>query len=456
MTVLYCLTFMVTDLDMSECGSEFNAAAGNPNLRRAIIRALQRPMSVLRTNIATILLPLISSPAFLTPAVPSVQAPNPNPTQLHALAYATFAGELVETFSDMGLGTEYDTRDNSLRTVRDDLASMVSRVVGPLFGAIKTELCPIIEALEHSPVYIPSPGKVAKVAIHPSIATLQTIIPVFAKTLARYATSTTAQTQLASLLISVAWRGLVALSARESLMATPPPTPKMLASGLDKKKPRQLSSTSPPTTPPSARFMLKLPPSRPPSPPGAMGLAGRSTVAGDAKALFDLLNTLPRPAADKEATKLAHEAVDEVFDALQSLVTVIDAVQQASRLGKDADALAICQRVDEDLPTLIALPVLLRAFVFGEPTSPFTETGTSFKTVAELLSIQEEAYASGFLHGFGRAEEYAPAVGTRVLDILNGPSWQETMKLPNAQAVVDWLTDRVEGDESEDADTSKH
>lgn len=105
-------------------------------------------MSVLRTNIATNMLPLISSPAFLSPPVPSVQAPNPNPTQLHALAYATFAGELADAFNEMGLGAELDTRDNNLRAVKDDLTSMVGRVVGPLISALKTELCPIIEALE--------------------------------------------------------------------------------------------------------------------------------------------------------------------------------------------------------------------------------------------------------------------------------------------------------------------
>jgi hypothetical protein len=423
-------------------------------LRRAIVRALQRPLSVLRTNIATNLLPLISSPAFLTPAIPSVQAPNPTPTQLHALAYATFAGELVEAFNEMGLGAELDSRDNNLRAVKEDMASMVGRVVGPLFGAMKTELCPIIEALEYGAAGPASSAvKTSKpVIVHPSVATLQAIMPVYAKTLTRYAATPTAHTHLASLLISLAWRGLVALSAREPAAASMPPTPKMAALALGQKKPRQLSNTSPPATPPSARFMLKLPPSRPPSPPNAAAQAAKATAAGDAKALFDLLNTLPRPAADKEATKLAKEAVDEVFDALRALVDLMDATlvaTKAIREGRDANVAEVCDKIDEDLPTLIALPILLRAFVFTE-TAPLGEGGQPPRTVAELLGMKDEAYRVGFLHGFGRAEEYAPAVGARVLDVLAMPRWKEAMSTPNAKVVETWLARRVEED-AEDA-----
>jgi hypothetical protein len=425
---------------------ELKAAAGNSNLRRAIVRALQRPMSVLRTNIATNMLPLISSPAFLSPAVPSVQAPNPNATQLHALAYATFAGELVDAFQEIGLGAELDTRDNNLRSVKDDLTSMVGRVVGPLISALKTELCPIIEALEHS---APSVVKTVKPTVmHPSIASLQGIIPVYAKLLARYAATPTSHTHLASLLISLAWRGLVALSSRELVPASTPSTPRGSPAVLVQKKPRQLSNTSPPVTPPATRFMLKLPPSRPPSPPNAAAQLAKVTVAGDAKALFDLLNTLPRPAVDKEATKLAKEAVDEVFDALRALTDLFDATQaatQAAREGRDVDAAGVCAKVDEDLPTLIALPVLLRAFVVMD-AAPACETGQPPRTVAELLGMKEDAYRAGFLYGFGRAEEYAPAVGARVLDVLASPKWKDAMATPNAKAVAVWLARRVEED----------
>ena len=38
------------------------------------------------------------------------QMPNPNPTQLHALALAGIAGELLETFDDLRLGLEVDVR----------------------------------------------------------------------------------------------------------------------------------------------------------------------------------------------------------------------------------------------------------------------------------------------------------------------------------------------------------
>lgn len=393
-------------------------------------------MSVLLTNLSTNLLPLISAPAFLAPAAPSVSAPSPNPTQLHALAYATFAGELIEAFNDMGLGLDSDMRGDGLKAVREDLASMVKRVVGPLAQGIKNELCPLLEALE-SPAAAPAsaPASGAKgpklpAPAHPSIGALQAVLPVHAKALGRYAATPTAQALVASVVICLVWRALVAIAHRAPPAPSPPPTPKL--SPL--KKPRTLSSTTPPTTPPASRFTLKLPPSRPPSPPGASSVHRPSTPAGDARLLFDLLNALPRPTPERETARLAREAVDEAFAALLGLASLLVLVHSGALLAhSDAEAAeAELEQAAADVPTLLALPVLLRAL--GGP-------GCS-RSVPGMLGMEPEAYRVGCLAGFGRAEEYAAPVGARVLDVLRGD--EEGGRGPGEEAVLEWLEGRVE------------
>jgi hypothetical protein len=83
-----------------------------------------------------------------------------------------------------------------------------------------------------------------------------------------------------------------------------------------------------------------------------------------------------------------------------------------------------------DLPTLIALPILLNAYVFtGEKGDP--------RSIPSILGIPEERYRQECLTGFGRAEECTAAVGQRVLDVLsNQPGLTSD---PVAEAVVRWL-----------------
>jgi len=371
---------------------------------------------VLLSNLSAHLLPLLSSPAFLTPAAPTPQIPNPNPTQLHALALAGLAGELLEAFDDLGLGLEADARGEGLKMIRDSLMSVVSRVVDPLIGGIKAELIPLIVALEN-PINITlgSPkmlaGTKSYIVHHPSIVALQTTMPIYARALTRYTAWTTSQAALASLLISLLWRGLVALSNRPYQSGSPPGSPGLSSAVL--KGRRQSASMSPPATPPSMRFAIKLPPSRPPSPPFVQV---PSTAAADARALYDLLSRLPRPVA---ASQLAREAVDEAFDGLKGLAVLLEA-EQTNAFAK-GDQIEL-ERLTANLPTLIALPIVLRGH------------GSTSRTVAEMLGISEDEYRKGCLFGFSRAEEYAAAVGQRVLVTLTN----EAQTSANV-AVTKWL-----------------
>jgi len=391
------------------------------------LRSLQRPLSALLTNLSNNLLRLLSSPEFLNPPAPTIQSPNPNPTQAHALSIATFAGELLEVFDELGLGLDSEARGDGLKSTRGALLSVTTRVIHPLVAGIRAELISLVGALESpAPMSAPKPATSSKAVVthHPSIHTLQALVPIYGRALMRYFSTTPTQSHLASLEISVVWRTLVALAHRTPSQLTPPSSPNLMHASI--KKGRAVSST-PPTTPPSTRFTLKLPPSRPPSPPTLQHVM--PLIVGDTRAVCDLLSSLPRPATDKESTRLAREAVSDACDGLKALLRLMEFVQRtdtsnAEELARELKALTA------DLPTLIALPMLLNSYVFtGERGGP--------RTVSSILGLPEERYRQECLSGFGRAEECTSAVGRRVLDVLSTQPGLSSD--PAAEAVICWL-----------------
>ncbi|KAL1747070.1 hypothetical protein HDZ31DRAFT_80767 [Schizophyllum fasciatum] len=397
--------------------SEIKAAQDNSHLLRAIYRTLQRPFSVLITNLSGALMPLLTSPAFLSPPAPHPGSPNPNPTQLHALAIAQFSAELLHVFDEIGLAQETDTRGDGLRHIREGLVSFINRTVQPLIGGIKSELNPLLDSIENhtqaSSTKVAS-GTKAAVHLHASVVTLQTAMPVHARALSRYMVSPVAQAPLAALIISAAWHAMMALVHRPPVPSTPPSSPASTS-----RKRRSSPSSTPPVTPPPGRFAIKLPPSRPPSPP--LGGATASAAA-DARALVELFKLLPRP-----TEKLAADAVDEAMKGLAALVPLLETVQAMPRakLGihdaVDDDFERQLEEQTQELPTLICLPVLLHAYGGGSGSS-----------VAHILGLTEDEYRRGCLSGFARAEECADAVGARVLDVL-----RQDAAVP--RVVVQWL-----------------
>ena len=390
------------------------------------MRSLQRPLSALLTNLSNNLLQLLSSPEFLNPPAPTHQAPNPNPTQLHALSLATFAGELLEVFDELSLGLDSDIRGDGLKSTREALVSVTTRVIQPLVAGIKTELTSLVSALE-----VPAATSAVKTNVssskgvvvtqHSAITNLQVVVPIYARALARYFATTPTQSYLATLEISVVWRALVALAHRVPSQLSAPSSPNLMG-----KKGRPAGST-PPATPPSSRFILKLPPSRPPSPPTL--LPYMPPVVGDTRALCDLLSSLPRPDAEKESTRLAREAVNDACDGLRTLLRLLESVQTITtrdpmELSRELGILTA------DLPTLIALPIILNTYVFtGENGGP--------RTIPSLLGLPEERYRQECLTGFGRAEECTVAVGQRVLHVLSDESGLSSH--PATEAVILWL-----------------
>ena len=112
--------------------------------------------------------------------------------------------------------------------------------------------------------------------------------------------------------------------------------------------------------------------------------------------------------------------MDEAYDGLKALAHLLEATQ-ANSFTKNKQAEVDHEKELEvltaDLPTLIALPVVLQAHI---PAS---------NDIASMIGVSEYDYRSRCLHGFSRAEECAGAVGQRVLDVLTtekttrGSSW---------------------------------
>lgn len=396
---------------------ELNAVHDNSHLYRSVLRSLQKPLTVLLTNLSNLLLPLLAAPAFLAVPTVSNQFLFPNPLQAHALAVATFCEEFFRRFDEMGLGLDVDNRGDGLKTIRDGLVSLIKRVINPLIGAIRGEMVPLVEALETPNTTLPvkSVQGTNKIIVHhPSIVALQTLMPSYRKVLTACTTSSASQASLASLLISILWKALVALSHRDDIKPSPPSTPEIPTI-------KKHQGSSPPVSPPPSRFSIKLPPSRPPSPPAVLVHA---TPAQDCKALYDLLFGLPRPCDGQ-----AREAVDEAFEGLRTLPDLLQAIKarpENIEISNSPDTTKQLSQLTIDIPFLIAVPVILRAF---------GDSNTS--SVPMILGISGDDYRRSCLSGFSRAEECAETIGQRVVEVLRSvPTSREI--------VVYWLESELE------------
>ena len=382
---------------------------------------------MLLSNISAHLLPLLSSPQFLATTLTQQQSCL-NATQLHAVGLATLAGEVLETFDELGLGQEVDGRPDGLRVIREGLVNLVMRVVNPLIASVQSELLLLVDGLEKpSPIGRTGSGlnsKSAKTsAPHPSITGLQAVVPLYAKGLAKIAAVDAAQGSLGSMLITLVWHGLVALAHRPFTSGSPPGSPR-LASATTKHK------TTPPTSPPP-RFATILPHSRPTTPPNhPVG----SSLQGDARAFLDILGYIAKPSKDKAAGLLASEAVDEAFDALGSLVSLLDLIHNNPRSRATLNFEANLMAVTDDLPTLIGLPILLRAYV----VTGGSQEGGEPHSVASILGMTEDGYRANCLVGFNRADECEEVVGKHVICVLRHGS--ATL---GAAMVANWLEGQI-------------
>lgn len=364
------------------------------------------------TNLSAHLLPLLNSQAFIT----SGQSPSHtlNLTQTHALAYATLAGEILESFYSLGLGTHND----GLIPIKEGLENLAARAANPLIAAVRKDLTTLIDALEFPPSVNGSPkfgpSGSAKATLHPSIIALHNSMPLYARALSRYTAPfpCVAQIQgaLTALLIGVTWRALVALAHRNTPQGSPFLSPKTVS-----------PAASPPSSPAMkkkqlAPFTISRPSTRPPSP--VRSSSPSASCGDDARTVHDLLSTLPRPRSGPEA----EEAVDAALrglSALSALLFICPSLPGVDELEK----------LTEDIPTLICLPVVIRAYV-----SP---TGHS---VASAMGMTEDEYRQTCLCGFSRAEDCAAVVGSQ---FLRGLVSEASIKEREREIVIEWLEDEV-------------
>jgi len=153
------------------------------------------------------------------------------------------------------------------------------------------------------------------------------------------------------------------------------------------------------------------------------------TLVADAKAVYDLLNSLPKPSA--ELNKIAREAVDEAFEAFQALVALLSTASPRWDTSS----------VPQDVPTLVALPVLLRTLpsTVAETLDPAAAEGRdNALSPAQLIGLGEKEYREGCLSGFGRANECGPLVAKRLHDVLT----HRPDQCPQLATLLEWLRTR--------------
>ncbi|KAG8727501.1 hypothetical protein FRC11_013032, partial [Ceratobasidium sp. 423] len=376
---------------------------GGQDLLRASLRTLHRPLNVLLTNVSTLLAPLVvAAPTNVLAGTGWVSL---GASQAHALSLATLVAELLESLDALPTDCA-KVGGEGLRSIKQGLEGVISRVVQPVLTAVRTELQVLVDQLE-----VGLGGK----KDNPLVGAVAVAI----KVLARVASvpGPVAGGAIAACEIGIVWRAMVALAHRPThsprlstkssglLKSSPPNKPAPLKSTLPKR-------LTPPNTPPPTRFLL--PTSRPPSPPASVSPAAQ--LAHDAKVVLGLLDGMPRPAGED-----AKEAVGEAFGAFTRFVDVLgllsfptlDKAQliklidgeslptQSPSLAPNSSPGSSTDDQDE-LPALLVIPTLLAG-----------------KSVASILGIDEAAYRERCLSGFGRAEASEGVVLRAVLARLD-------------------------------------
>lgn len=109
--------------------------------QRAILRSVQRPLSVLLTNIQGLMTPLLASTQFL----PASPLPATLPAaQVHALALATFAGELSDALL---IPNAPRFVNEGLAPYRAQLSALETRAGLPIVAALKSLLTTLVAQL---------------------------------------------------------------------------------------------------------------------------------------------------------------------------------------------------------------------------------------------------------------------------------------------------------------------
>ena len=498
---------------------ELGAASSDLYLYKAILRVLQKPLTVLLSNVSSLVFPLLD---FIETCVAA---------QEYVISLATLSAELLEALNGLpmpvGVGKESRVGDG-LKSIREGLESIIKRVVSPLVSTVSSSLSSHLDALSGNHATGESKALVA----------LAAALPGAALRLAKYTVplGVISQSALATLHIRLVWRALVALSERDIHEPVFPGDKdkekergKSTPQGVKAKKDIPFSihmttsrpglargeippsvasatttngtmnSTTPPVTPRSKGVPLPLPSPPRPSPPQLTSTIPSSTgssantksrsptlpilhplaqLLSDAQHTLKLLSSLPSPAVGCFAREAVNEAY-EAFEAFLGFLRWLRAVREVQlahggggHVVRKEDGGVHDKRKEfedeldektEDVPTLVALPLLLCLL----PAAESVQLGGKV-TVGRLVGMEEEEYRTNCLAGFGRAEVCTSAVGRGVLAELAkvksftgeqvGEKWsekgmemekgkekeREMKKLGiDVEVLRDWLVDRI-------------
>lgn len=444
------------------------AKSNDVHLSRAIIRTLQRPLSVLLNRLSAMLMPLLSYVTRNSTEVSSSGAVSLL-AQAHALGIVRMAAELLEALHGVNEGVVLGVGGvDHLRGIREGLEIILKRVVEPLVGSVNSELGPILDALAVAPSLSDVDAQAAN-----GVVSLSAVLPAITTRLEWYTAlpGAVAQSANAALLIGLVWRALVALSCRplHDPFAAPLPTMKKPGSregmkdvaGKEKQtspgpKTREMqfvnplsharsaspanvaatasnvavsgnadlngavtgqpriSSRTPPSTPRFGRLPLPLTSlSRPPSPASrgaqpAPTLTPLQRLLADTTAVQAMLGMLSKPSQGG----LALEAVDEAFDALEGFKNMLQwLIEEVAPFSPSRDKRSLqtitasLLRVSWDCPALIALNVLVQLVPPAQLPRQYLSAEAPLLASAEsIISSEWRAITVSELLGMHNAE----------------------------------------------------
>jgi hypothetical protein len=117
--------------------------------------------------------------------------------------------------------------------------------------------------------------------------------------------------------------------------------------------------------------------------------------------------------------------LDEASEAMRSLSVLFDTLDTFTGTVEDMDL----DVLTKDLPTLIALPVLLNA--------ANVDKGNIKEGVSQLLHMEEQEYRQTCLSSFGREEECAETVSRQLHEVFEERGAMNT-------ALARWLQSQAE------------
>lgn len=445
-------------------------------LMRAVLRTVNRSLTIYVSRLESFLLPALSDPSFSVPFNLHSPVVHPlNALQFFALSVAHAAWETSEVLEGALEGAKWPQYvHETLRPVMKHLDMITSKVINPFLLSVKKDLVRSLSMTEGtSPpggkvvglASIPAPAGAPVPAKEPSRLTkepsdrgrerqlpIPTILQHFAnridgshKVLKLIAGPCREDGEgwITSIVVAVAWKGLLVIAEKEYKGENRPPSPGSVAKALNglakEKEITPAAATSSLGGVASKLNSLNILPSRaqsrPPSPPrGAQKYDPRTLATMSLEGLLKrLIHGLIHPPDTNGVStpgQVAREAAHEALESITSFRTVAAAMTAPTssarilaslrRVRDDIDDLGEEELDDaiEDVPASILFKLLRDRANYSlahlHDASSEKEHALRIRHPGELLGLGREAFEQKSLTGFTASEEWEH----RVADLL--------------------------------------